>query len=148
MLIITYALNVLLNNHKIQITQNKVIRYLLNPTPRMEPRNLKSQLDSNIIKSKSIKFKPHVPNHKKQAPKYLQISLLREQHNLSTRYSQNAVIVPHVKHSGANSFVYIASTLWKSSTKFTVHQYKIWLLKRHGSIVKYEHSYFNAYISF
>ena len=49
-----------------------------------------------------------------QAPKYLQISLLREQHNLNTRYSQNAVIVPHVKHSGASSFVYTASTLWNS----------------------------------
>ena len=50
-----------------------------------------------------------------QAPKYLQISLLREQDNLNTRYnSQNAVIVLHVKHSGASSFVYTASTLWNS----------------------------------
>ena len=58
MLIITYALNVLLNNHKIQITQNKVvIQYLLNTTQE-------SQHDSNRIKSKSIKIKPHVPNHK------------------------------------------------------------------------------------
>ena len=44
-----------------------------------------------------------------QAPKYIQISILREQHNLNTRYSQNAEIVPHVKHSGANSCVYTVS---------------------------------------
>ena len=49
-----------------------------------------------------------------QAPKYLQISLLREQHNLNTRYSQNDVIVPHVKYFGASAFVYNASTLWNS----------------------------------
>ena len=59
-----------------------------------------------------------------QAPTYLHISMLRDQHNRNTRFSQHTVIVPHVKHSGADSFVYTASKLWKSSTEHPVHKVK------------------------
>ena len=139
---------------KIQITQNKVIRYLLNQTPRTHIGAMEFRKVNMIpieVRVNQLKLNHMFKIINNQAPKYLQISLLREQHNLNTRYSQNAVIVPHVKNSGASSFVYTASTLWNSlppnlqctNTKYEFKKgVKAWLNR------KYEHSYFNPFIYF
>jgi len=49
-----------------------------------------------------------------QAPNHLQTSMVRDQHGLNNRFSQYAIIVPHVEHSRTNSVVCIASKLWNS----------------------------------
>ena len=83
-----------------------------------------------------------------QAPNYLNISMIREQHSLQTRSHQHAVVLPHTKHSGASTFVYTASKLWNSvpaslqatqSKSIFKKSVKQWLVS------KYEHSYFNPF---
>ena len=136
---------------KLQVTQNKVIRYLLNLGPRthlgpnefnkvnMVPVELRvEQLKLNHM------FK--IINH--QAPNYLDIALMRDQHSLRTRTHQHAVVIPHIKHTGASSFVYTASKLWNSlPSNIQACQSKSEFKKgvKKWLVNKYERSYFNPF---
>ena len=95
----------------------KVIRYRLDQTPRTHIGAMEFRKVNMIpieLRVNQLKLHHMFKIINNQAPNYLQISLLREQHNLNTRHRQNAVIVHSVRHTGANSFVCTASTLWNS----------------------------------
>ena len=72
--------------------------------------------------------------------------MLRDQRNLNTRLSQHAVMVPRVKHSGADSFVYTASKQWNSlppNLQSTQSKYDFKTAVKSCLYSKYENSYFN-----
>ena len=50
------------------------------------------------------------------APKYLKMefSKVSERHSISTRHSVQFLVLPHVKSSGAKSFIFSASKMWNA----------------------------------
>lgn len=139
---------------KIQISQNKVIRYLLNLTPRTHIGANEFRKVNMIpveIRVNQLKLNHMFKIINNQAPNYLQISMLRDQHNLNTRFSQHAVMVPHVKHSGAASFVYTASTLWNSlppNLQSTQSKYNFKKGVKDWLFSNYENCYFDPFMYF
>ena len=121
---------------KIQILQNKVIQYLLNLTPRIH-------FGANEFWKVNMIHMFKIINN--QALNYLQISMLRDLHGLNTRFSQHTVILPQVKYSGADLFVYTVSKLWYSLTpnlQSTQSKYDFLKVVKSWLYSKYEKSNF------
>ena len=105
------------NKSKFQVLQNKVVRYLLNLTPRthvgvnefkavtMLPVNYRvDQLKLNLMFN---------INHG-MAPSYIFSSRVRDQHSIGTRSREYDVVVPRVRGPGSSTFAFTAAKLWNA----------------------------------
>ena len=105
------------NKSKFQVLQNKVVRYLLNLTPRthvgvnefkavkMLPVNYRvDQLKLNLMFN---------INHG-MAPSYMFSSRVRDQHSIGTRSREYDVVVPRVRGPGSSTFAFTAAKLWNA----------------------------------
>ena len=103
---------------RLQVVQNKMIRYVLNYSNRSHL----VATDFNEVKWMSIENRikylalSHVFNClDEQAPEYLQVfERVNESHHYNTRHSVNALILPKVGSYGIKSFQYIGAIIWNS----------------------------------
>ena len=103
---------------RLQVVQNKMIRYVLNYSNRT---HLVAN-DFNEVKWMSIENRikylaaSHVFNCiEEQAPEYLQVfERVNESHHYNTRHSVNALIIPKGGSYGMKSFHYIGAKIWNS----------------------------------
>ena len=139
---------------KLQIMQNKSIRYMLNLSPRSHigiQEFKKVDMLPVELRVKQLKLN-HIFNvvHN-SAPNYLSISFIRDQHSINTRSGRNAAVIPAVKSHGITSFVYTASKAWNElpNNIQTVHSKSVFKqhVKRFLSLT-YECAYNSAYLYF
>ena len=103
---------------RLQCTQNKVIRFLLNAPARThiganEFRKVGIKLPVELrVKQLKLNLVHNIINGK--APNYLSesINLTRNQHNINTRSSTLSLQVPYVKSFGKTSFQYTGIQAW------------------------------------
>ena len=103
--------------HKLQILQNKTIRFVLDLTPRSHigysEFNRVNWLPVRLRVQQIVSTNMHRLIHG-NAPLYLRegISMVQEQHSYNTRNSVLSLVLPRVNSSGDKSFSYIAAKFW------------------------------------
>ena len=102
---------------KLQILQNKTIRFVLNCSPRTHIGFNEFKIINWIPVServKQIKLNNMFRIIHGTAPKYLRDSffMVSQEHDRYTRTSVQSLVLPHVKSAGAKSFRYSASKMW------------------------------------
>ena len=102
---------------KLQILQNKTIRFVLNCSPRTHIGFYEFKIINWIPVServKQIKLNNMFRIIHGTAPKYLRDSffMVSQEHDRYTRTSVQSLVLPHVKSAGAKSFRYSASKMW------------------------------------
>ena len=102
---------------KLQILQNKTIRFVLNCSPRTHIGFNEFKIINWIPVSehvKQIKLNNMFRIIHGTAPKYLRVSffMVSQEHDRYTRTSVQSLVLPHVKSAGAKSFRYSASKMW------------------------------------
>ena len=129
---------------RLQVVQNKMIRYVLNYSNRT---HLVAN-DFNEVKWMSIENRKkylatrHVFNCiNEQAPEYLLVfERVNESHHYNTRHSVNALILPKVGSHGIKSFHYIGAKIWNSlpdeiQTTFSKSLFKVRCKKHFMSVL-------------
>ena len=129
---------------RLQVVQNKMIRYVLNYSNRT---HLLAN-DFNEVKWMSIENRikylatRHVFNCiNEQAPEYLQVfERVNESHHYNTRHSVNALILPKAGSHGIKSFHYIGAKIWNSlpdeiQTTFSKSLFKVRCKKHFMSVL-------------
>ena len=129
---------------RLQVVQNKMIRYVLNYSNRT---HLLAN-DFNEVKWMSIENRikylatRHVFNCiNEQAPEYLQVfGRVNESHHYNTRHSVNALILPKAGSHGIKSFHYIGAKIWNSlpdeiQTTFSKSLFKVRCKKHFMSVL-------------
>ena len=104
---------------KLQVLQNKIIRYILNLDNRTHIGFSEFKeigwlpVDLRVAQIKLNHFHRIINN---AAPSYLkeQVTFLNTIHSHSTRYSIRGVHIPRVNTNGQNSFLYTACKLWNN----------------------------------
>ena len=103
---------------RLQVVQNKMIRYVLNYSNRTHLVANDFNEDKWMSIENRIKYlaTSHVFNCiDEQAPEYLQVfERVNESHHYNTRHSVNALILPNVGSYGMKSFHYIGAKIWNS----------------------------------
>ena len=105
--------------NKIQITQNKIIRYLLNAPARThigfdEFKKVRLLPVASRVEQLKLNHMYGIVNGK--APEYLckQVQMVSEQHSHQTRGSSLACVVPRVNSFGITSFMYTGIKIWNN----------------------------------
>ena len=107
------------NRRRLQITQNKIIRFLLNAHPRTHIGPNEFRLVNMLpveLRVDQLKLN-HVFNIlNNTAPSYLtaNFQLKTSHHSTNTRSGPLSLVIPPVKSFGIKSFFYTASKLWNS----------------------------------
>ena len=115
--------------HKLQILQNKTIRFVLDLTPRSHigysEFNRVNWLPVRFRVQQIVSTNMHRLIHG-NAPLYLRegISMVQERHSYNTRNSVLSLILPRVNSSGDKSFSYIAATSSGTSYQSPFEQLK------------------------
>ena len=104
------------NKSKFQVLQNKVVRYLLNLTPRTHVGvNEFKAVTMLPVNYRVDQFKLNLMfniNHG-MAPSYIFSSRVRDQHSIGTR-SREYDVVPRVRGPGSSTFAFTAAKLWNA----------------------------------
>ena len=103
------------NKSKFQVLQNKVVRYLLNLTPRTHVGvNEFKCVNMLPVNYRVDQLKLHLMfniNHR-IAPSYLFCPRVRDEHSIGTRSREYDVVVPRVRGPGSSTFAFTAAKLW------------------------------------
>ena len=134
--------------HKLQILQNKTIRFVLDLTPRSHigysEFNRLNWIPVRFRVQQIVSTNMHRLIHR-NAPLYLRegISMVQERHSYHTRNSVLPLVLPRVNSSGDKSSSYIAAKFWNQlpipsrATENPLH-FRLLIKKHFMSFVKTE----------
>jgi hypothetical protein len=112
------------NKKKLQIAQNKVIRFIVNLGPRTTVSQ--EELDKVGLLNVSNRAKQmilmHMFNvHHNLAPSYLSQNFENICHQYSTRYSQHSYVIPMPRGVTFGNFVYNGTKMWNDLPSWAKH---------------------------
>ena len=102
---------------RLQCTQNKIIRFLLNALARTHIGTHEFEQAGMLpvgLRVEQLKLNIMYKIAKKEAPSYLLQSVrpTRDQHTINTRFSNSSFQLPSVNSFGKTSFIYTGISIW------------------------------------